>query len=217
MKNTTIVHFVGCAVLLGTSLGAAAQAVYRIVDAEGNVTFSDKPPINPQQGKVTTTGAGAAGTGASQNLPFELRQVASKYPVILYSAPKCTPCDMGRSFLSGRGIPFSERTVSSAEDIDAFQRLSGDTSLPSISVGGQRVKGFSSQEWAQYLDAAGYPATSTLPASYKNPAATPLVIVHKPTDSPTPKAEERPAAPAPTPSPTTRPAANPNNPAGIVF
>lgn len=215
MKKTTIVHFVGCAVLLGTSLGTAAQAVYRIVDAEGNVTFSDKPPINPVQGKVTTTGSGAAGTSANPNLPFELRQIASKYPVVLYSAPKCAPCDMGRTFLSGRGIPFSERTVSSAEDIDALQRLNGDTSLPSISVGGQRIKGFSSQEWAQYLDAAGYPATSTLPASYKNPAATPLVIVQKSAESTAPRAEERPAAPTPTPA--TRPAANPNNPAGIVF
>ncbi len=215
MKNTTIVRFLTCVALLGTSLGATAQAVYRIVDAEGNVTFSDKPPINPQQGKVTTTGPGAAGTSANPNLPFELRQIASKYPVVLYSAPKCAPCDMGRSFLSGRGIPFNERTVSTPEDIDALQRLTGDTSLPSISVGGQRIKGFSSQEWAQYLDAAGYPATSTLPASYKNPAATPLVIVQKPAESPAPRAEEKPPAPAPTPA--TKPTANPNNPAGIVF
>lgn len=217
MKNTTIVHFLGCAVFLCTSLGATAQAVYRIVDAEGNVTFSDKPPINPQQGKVTTTGSGAAGTGSNPNLPFELRQITSKYPVILYSAPKCTPCDMGRSFLNARGIPFTERTVSTPEDIDALQRLNGDTSLPSISVGGQRVKGFSSQEWAQYLDAAGYPATSTLPASYKNPAAMPLVILQKPSESTAPKTEEKPPAPTIAPMPATKPAANPNNPAGIVF
>ncbi len=215
MKNTTIVQFLGCVALLCTSLEASAQAIYRIVDADGNVTFSDKPPPSSAQGKVTTTGSGAAGSSTNPNLPFELRQVTSKYPVILYSAPKCTPCDMGRSFLSGRGIPFSERTVSSAEDIDALQRLNGDTSLPSISVGGQRIKGFSSQEWAQYLDVAGYPASSVLPAGYKNPAATPLVIVQKPADPP--KAEEKPAAPAATPSPATKPAANPNNPAGIVF
>lgn len=215
MKKDTIVRILGCVTLLSTSLGAPAQTIYRIVDADGKVTFSDQPSTSTQQGKVTTTGSGAAGTSANPNLPFELRQIASKYPVILYSAPKCTPCDMGRSFLNGRGIPFTERTVSSPEDIDAFQRLSGDTSLPSISVGGQRVKGFSSQEWAQYLDAAGYPAASTLPANYKNPAATPLVIVHKPTESTAPKTEEKP--PAPTPTPAAKPAANPNNPAGIVF
>lgn len=217
MRNTAIVRFLGCVALLGTCLGAPAQAIYRIVDAEGNVTFSDKPPANLQQGKVTTTSSGAAGAGAGQNLPFELRQIASKYPVILYSAPKCTPCDMGRSFLNGRGIPFTERTVSSPEDIEALQRLTGDTSLPSISVGGQRIKGFSSQEWAQYLDAAGYPATSTLPSNYKNPAATPLVILQKPAEATAPKTEEKPPAPTPTPTPAAKPAANPNNPAGIVF
>ena len=36
-------------------------------------------------------------------LPFELRQAASRYPVTLYTAATCIPCDNGRQMLQQRG------------------------------------------------------------------------------------------------------------------
>jgi hypothetical protein len=84
--------------------------------------------------------------------------------------------------------------------------------LPSATIGGQQLKGYSDSEWSQYLDAAGYPKSSTLPAGYRNPAATPLVAK---TIAPAPA----PAAAAPAPAPVVAPdtAATPANPAGIKF
>ena len=189
-----------------------AQTIYRIVGPDGKVTFSDKPPV-AEQGKVTGTGAGARNSTASGNLPFELKQVASKYPVTLYSTAKCAPCDAGRNLLNGRGIPFNERTISSAEDTEFLQRLAGDNNLPVLTVGGQKLKGYSDSEWSRYLDAAGYPAVSALPSGYKNPAPTPAVAV-KPKDEP--KSAEK-AAPADTPAPLAPSGPTPTNPAGITF
>ena len=81
-------------------------------------------------------------------------------------------------------------------------------------VGGQKVKGYNDGEWNRYLDAAGYPATSILPSSYKNPAPSPAVAV-KPKEEPKPAEKaapvETPAPPPPPPGPT------PTNPAGITF
>jgi glutaredoxin len=191
--------------------GAQAQTVYRIIGADGKVTFSDKPPANEQQGKVSTTGVGAAAAASGAALPFELRQVVSKYPVTLYTSADCAPCASGRSLLTSRGIPFSERTVTSAEDVAALQKLSGQSALPVLTIGAQRVKGFSDLEWSQDLDAAGYPKTSQLPASYRNPPAAPLVSVQKPAPV---KAEEKPDAPE---VPVTPAAPSPQNPAGISF
>jgi glutaredoxin len=191
--------------------GAQAQTVYRIIGADGKVTFSDKPPANEQQGKVSTTGVGAAAAASGAALPFELRQVVSKYPVTLYTSADCAPCASGRSLLTSRGIPFSERTVTSAEDVAALQKLSGQSALPVLTIGAQRVKGFSDLEWSQDLDAAGYPKTSQLPASYRNPPAAPLVSVQKPAPA---KAEEKPDAPE---VPDTPAAPSPQNPAGISF
>ena len=151
----------------------------------------------------------AAASGAA--LPFELRQVATKYPVTLYTSAECAPCGSARTLLATRGVPFSERTIASAEDVAALQRISGQASLPFLTIGAQHVLGFSEAEWMQDLDAAGYPKTSQLPASYRNAPARPLVDVQKPV---APKPEEK--ASAPTPSvPTNLP--NPSNPAGIQF
>ena len=84
-----------------------------------------KPPwgsgVAPSNGVDSATAA---------PLPFELRQVVSRYPVTVYTAPNCAPCDAGRGMLVARGIPFSERSVSTMEDIEALQRISGTASLP---------------------------------------------------------------------------------------
>jgi glutaredoxin len=199
-----------CAALLYLAMGAQAQMVYRIVGADGKVTFSDKPPVSAEQGKVAATGVGAAASASGSSLPFELRQVASKYPVTLYTSPECSPCSSGRSLLTSRGIPFSERTVTTAEDSAALKRLAGDNSVPVLSIGSQRVKGFSDVEWSQYLDAAGYPKTSALPAGYRQAPARPLIL---PAEKPAPEKESAKSEAEP-PLPTG-PA--PSNPAGIKF
>ncbi len=214
MKNYTIAYCLLLAALLGFASAPSAQTVYRIVGPEGKVTFSDKAPVSAQQGKVSDIGVGANVVSSDSNsLPFELRQAVSKFPVMLYTTEPCQPCDRARAMLTSRGIPFSERTVTTPEDSNALRRLSGDTSLPTVSIGAQRLKGFSESEWSQYLDAAGYPKASTLPDGFKNAAATPLVIVQKPAIAASKEAEKT-TAPAPA---HTKPVANPNNPAGIQF
>src|SRR5437764_1334999 len=85
------------------TLGAHAQTVYRIVGADGRVTFSDKAPASADQGKLVGTGVGAKGDASGTALPFELRQVVGKYPVTLYTFAGCAPCDTGRALLTSRG------------------------------------------------------------------------------------------------------------------
>ncbi len=213
MTHGSLLRILGTtALLVCASTAAQAQTVYRIVGADGKVTFSDKPPASTDQGKVVGTGVGASGAATNTGLPFELRKVASKYPVTLYTGNKCSPCDAARSFLIARGVPFTERTVITNEDSESLQRISGETSLPFMTIGGQRIGGFSDAELTQTLDAAGYPKASTLPSGYKNPAPTALVAVQKPAEPA--KAEPKPA-PAALPAPAST--KNPNNPTGIVF
>ena len=123
-----------------------------------------------------------------------------------------------RNLLVNRGVPFTERTIGSNEDIDALKRLSGNTGLPFGTIGGQQLHGYSDSEWTQYLDAAGYPKQSKLPANYRRPAATPLTAA-KPVEpaTATEDASATRAAPRahPVPEPATGP--SPSNPAGIRF
>ena len=197
-------------------VSAQAQGVYRSVGPDGKVTFTDRPPVD---GKVEPTRAGGGATEpGNAALPAQLRQSASRFPVTLYTGNDCAPCTSARSYLTQRGIPFTERTVTTNEDIDALQRLGGSNSLPFGTIGGQRLSGFSEGEWAQYLDLAGYPKQSQLPRNYRHPAATPLVAVQAPA-----AASPASAAPTGTAAPRVRPPApandgrSPSNPAGIIF
>ena len=201
----------GLALLL-VAAGAMAQPIYRNVDKNGKVTFSDRAPTastepaaGPQAGIVPPANAG---------LPYELRQVAQRYPVTLYTGEECAPCGAARSLLTTRGIPFEERTVKSNQDVEALQRLSSQASLPLLTIGSQQLKGFSDTEWSQYLDAAGYPKSNSLPVDYRNPPARPMVAQQA-----APAAPE-PAAPVPAPQQQAAPAPSgpsPSNPAGIKF
>ena len=168
----------------GALLATAAQAqqVHRIVGPDGKVTFSDRAPEDKKaQSTVLST---ASGGGASNPaLPSELRQVASRFPVTLYTGESCSPCQQARQLLVQRGVPFTERSVNTNDDIDALRRLSGESALPFGTIGRQQLKGFSDAEWTQYLDAAGYPAQSRLPKGYTQPAATPLAPAKAPAAS----------------------------------
>jgi glutaredoxin len=197
---------------LACSSLAQAQSVYRIVGPDGKVTFSDRAPSEDATPALTANAS--AEPSSTSALPYSLRQVASRFPVTLYTGTDCAPCVNARSLLTMRGVPFTERSVNSNEDIDALKNLSGGSSLPFGTIGGQHLTGFSEGEWTQYLDAAGYPKKSELPANYRQPAATPLVAV-KPVQAkpaaPAPTDTPRPERPVPAPTPT------PSNPAGIRF
>ncbi|WP_103018520.1 glutaredoxin family protein [Alicycliphilus denitrificans] len=212
---TFIRHAAAAAACTLLALAAQAQQVYRIVGPDGRVTFSDRPPAAGAE--AAPVGAGAQGSGGSEALPYQLRQIAARFPVTLYTGSDCAPCDSARNLLVSRGVPFTERTVGSNEDIEALRRLSGESSLPFGTIGGQQLKGFSDSEWSQYLDAAGYPRQSQLPPGYRRPPATPLVAVQARPAAP--EAESAPAAPAARPAaPATPPTGRtPANPAGIVF
>jgi glutaredoxin len=210
-------RFIAAGVLVlvaGTAVDANAQQIYRIVGPDGRVTFSDKPPVEPGARATTASLSTSGGNGANvAGLPFELRQAAARYPVTLYTSPGCSTCATGRSMLMARGIPFAEKTVISNDDIEALKRL-GATSVPVLTIGSQQLKGFSDSEWVQFLDAAGYPQTSQLPASYVPSAATPLVAQGDTPRAPTPARQAAPAPEARTLAPTEPP---PQNPTGIQF
>jgi glutaredoxin len=157
---------------------------------------------------VSLTLACAAAAQNTAGLPLALRQTAGRYPVTLYAGKDCAGCDAGRQMLQQRGVPFTEKRVESSEDITAFHRLTGASNLPVLTIGGQQLKGLNSADWTSYLDAAGYPTESKLPANWRNPTPSPLVAAAPKPATPA-GATEAPArrddAPAPTSDDPTKP------------
>ena len=216
MLHPSSLRFVSAAACAALALlaGTASAQVYRSVGPDGKVIYSDKPPAANTREAAP---AAASGAPASGGLPYQLNQTAQRYPVTLYTGSACAPCNSGRNLLVQRGVPFTEKTIESNNDIEALQRRAGDTNLPVLTIGGQRLSGFSDAEWTQYLDAAGYPKTSQLPASYRRPAATPLAPAsasRAPAATAPATEASAPAAPA---APSVAPARDASNPAGIRF
>jgi glutaredoxin len=154
------------AALLCCAALAHAQ-LYKSVGPDGRVTYSDTPPAAAKQ--VETRPLPSAAVAAAP-LPYELAQVAKAQPVTLFTADKCAPCDAARSFLAARGVPYTEKTVSSNEDIAALRAAGGDAQLPMLTIGRSKEKGYEEGAWNTSLNAAGYPKTSQLPANWRNPA-----------------------------------------------
>ncbi len=204
------------ALLAGIAGQAGAQQVYRIVGPDGKVTFSDRAPTADTPAQTVSAASAAAPTGPNlAGLPLEVRQAAGKYPVTLYTGKNCSACENARNYLQSRGVPFAEKTVTSNDEIKALQKLNSDGTIPFATLGGQHLSGFSENDWSSYLDAAGYPAKSQLPASYRQAAAVPMIPKAV---KPAAAAQPQPAAASEAPSEPLAPQrVTPDNPTGIVF
>ncbi|MGY4828676.1 glutaredoxin family protein [Sphaerotilaceae bacterium SBD11-9] len=195
-KNAVFILAASAAVSLLAAL--PAHALYKVVGPDGKVTYTDQPSVNPEN-KVQAVGT-RGGVSNDVSLPFELRQVVQRYPVTLYVANDCPPCDSGRQLLRQRGIPYSEKLVSTADDSAALQQLTGSTNLPAMTVGAQVVRGWQRENWMSYLDAAGYPKESRLPANFPQGKAEPLTEAKQQQSAPAAPV----ARPAPSPQPSTQ-------------
>ena len=153
----------------------ALHAQFKVIGADGKVTYTDREPSGAD-GRVRALGARAPSESADPDLPYELRQARTKYPVTLYTTNgACEPCVQGRQFLKQRGVPFSERQAISNEDIDALEKISGGREAPTLTIGTQVLRGFAGDSWGSYLDAAGYPRESRLPSTYQYRPAAPIL------------------------------------------
>jgi hypothetical protein len=179
-----------------------AWALFKVVGPDGRVTYTDRPPPS-SEGKVMPVNRDT-GVASDPALPFALRQVVTRFPVVLYTAVDCgNACELGRALLSRRGIPYSERSATTTEEREAWERIVGGSQAPTLTVGSQSLRGFSPASWEETLDLAGYPRASQLPATYKA-AVAPLIA---------------PRVAAPAPAAPARPQANETapNPSGIRF
>lgn len=173
------------------ALVGPAAAQYKVVGPDGRITYTDRPPTADTSSRVVPMRAGTAAPEGPVLLPLELRQAVARFPVTLYTAADCAPCEQARRMLRQRGIPHAERTIADDADGEALQRISGGRAVPTLAVGSQVMRGFAEADWHSTLDFAGYPRESKLPRNYSFAAATPLSG-----RKPEPAAELVPAQPA---------------------
>ena len=171
-------------ILVLASVGAQSE-LYRWVDADGKVHYSDQlPPANIKQVEKKKA---AGGKPSDAPLPYVLQQAVKNFPVTLYTSDCGDACARARALLAKRGVPYTEMDATDALTQEELRKLTGGPlDVPVLKVGRDAVRGFEEGQWNTSLDAAGYPNK-------------PLMAPRPPTKPAKPAASAPPARPA-TPS-----------------
>lgn len=153
----TLIGLIGA----GLAAGAGAQGdkqLYRYIDADGHVVYTDKPPPptarNIQPKKIT------ANVIQTNEIPLAAQLASEKYPVTLYTYDCGDLCRNAEALLNRRGVPFTTVNVTEPEGMAKLQALTGANTVPVLQVGDKLVaKGLLEPRWQAMLDEAGYPKT----------------------------------------------------------
>jgi glutaredoxin len=161
------------ALTLALAAGVASAQLYRWTDAQGKVHITDTPPP-PGAKNVQKKDVPPPSTGAPAPVePYSLTLLRKSYPVTLYSTPGCDACDDARKLLNARGIPFSEVSVTTDQQIAELKQKAETNSVPVMIVGATVQRGFEEGAYNKVLDAAGYPKAGVLvPRNQAEPGPT---------------------------------------------
>ncbi len=197
MQTRWMVRVLVAASLATALAGQAATNVYRWIDKDGKVHFSDTPP--PEEARSVSQRQMGGGYVEEASLPYATQIAMKRNPVTLYTANGCKEaCDMARDLLSTRGIPYTEHSVRTTADAEALRQLAGATEVPFLMVGQNKLRGYAEEGWQAALDEAGYPRTRLPGQRPTEPAVA----------TPAPVSAAQPNAGAPVAN-GTAPAANP--------
>lgn len=164
MRAFLILLTVSMTLAVGT---ASAQKMYKWVDAQGNVSYHDRPPPSDSSYTVQEKRIGSKRESATDAAD----EAAQKNPVVLYAVPKCPSCDQARTYLKSRNVPFADKNVES--DVKLQQELkakAGGLSVPTIMVGTKVLNGYLESLLAGELDQAGYPKAESKEKPAEKPA-----------------------------------------------
>mgnify|MGYP000885099534 FL=1 len=160
MNRLNLFRPFSAALIAALALGgaASAQSVYRWVDANGRVQYSDQPPP-PDARNVQQRSVG--GNSIQNNeLSLAAQDAQKKNPVVLYVSECGDACDAAKGYLNKRGIPHTVVDPTRSLELNKkFKEETGGEVVPVIRVGEKRLSGWSEASWASALDAAGYPKT----------------------------------------------------------
>ena len=179
---------------LVAALSAPAHAaMYKWVDAQGRVQYSDTPP--PPNARKAEEQKIVPNTIQTTGAPFAVQEAAKRNPVTVWMSDCGDLCNRARDYLARRGVPHSVRNPSRQSEQEAWKQVSaGDNSVPLLLIGtNQKLKGFDEGQWSAALEAAGYPRS----APALKPQAIPSVeapVVVKPAPSGEPPVAQAPQA-----------------------
>lgn len=138
------------AVLVSSGAGAA---VYRWVDADGRIYYSDSPP---KQSSAKSVKLPSNNVAPVTPVPKAKPAVTSGEKVRLYTTTWCGYCKRARAHLASRNIPFEDIDIETTDRGQREYREMGGNGVPVIFVGSRRMDGYDQGELEGMLRAGGW-------------------------------------------------------------
>lgn len=141
------IHFLFITLLLLSASQPGFSEIYKWVDQDGKVRFSDKKPQkgNPAETiklKINTVKVPKIYHNSSADDYASASGSPAHKKVIIYGATWCGVCKQAKKYFNRQGIPYQEYDVeTSAKGRKDFKRLKGK-GVPIIFVGKKRMDGF---------------------------------------------------------------------------
>ena len=158
-SHKPIALLVGAAAAVIAAGASAQQQVYRYLDKDGRVVYSDRSP--PTDSKDVQAKRLSPNFIESNPVPMATTQAAERFPATLYTFACGTVCQNAEALLNRRGVPFTTVNVEDVKGAELLKKLTGEQQAPVLQLGDKLVaKGFNESRWQAMLDEAGYPKSA---------------------------------------------------------
>ena len=137
----------------------AQQQVYRYVDKDGKVVYSDRSP--PTDSKEVQAKRLSPNYIENNTTSLATTQASERFPVTLYTFACGSVCENAEGLLNRRGVPFTTVNVEEVKGAEQLKKLTGEQQAPVLQIGDKLIaKGFNEARWTAMLDEAGYPKSA---------------------------------------------------------
>lgn len=141
------------------STSAVAQTLYKSIGPDGSIVYSDRPPTEGKLEKTLKIEAAPSSSlpAASSSYLEQLRKrglsttAAATSGVVLYAVAWCGYCKKARAYLGSKKIAYQEIDVDTKDGLTAFSKDGGNSGVPMLVAGGQRIQGFSTAAYDAFF------------------------------------------------------------------
>lgn len=144
-------------VLVGRS-GGPSESVERGLTVERGAEPAAPPPAQADLALATARNENerrdrAAASRRVAEEEEERRRARAQVPIVLYGTTWCGVCTQARAYLRSQGIPFTDHDIEADPAARATHAsLNPTNTVPTLTVGGQVLRGFSPMSFEQVLD-----------------------------------------------------------------
>jgi len=142
--------------IVAVTTNAHANKLYKWVDADGNISYQDRPP--PKDAKILSETDVKPSTSNDANAEVDIERVNRNRPeVVIYSVKNCGVCDRLVTELKRSKVPHVE--ISIENDREAQRRILnevGSVIMPTLFIGDKIIQPSSEAELRLELESEGY-------------------------------------------------------------